>query len=410
MASPSFHLGTPSLTKCPTFAGAFSASTAPSDSLLTLRPLWPRQRRPDRTLQAIVETKAFFTQRHVDQATRLLQTGSLGLDKLHQLMELICIDDHPPSTPKRTWDSLGENLGPFATLVSLDQLSRQRLANTSPQGEPLPTPSRAPKSYKHQEVAIAVENPLYTLLSKQGSPSSPSPPAVIDSAPDGQDRGVADPRPVSIHLPTAIARTPVETLVVDFLVTLTAGIATLIQPLGRRPVCVANAFERTFVFGPVSGETTSNNPAGFSARIDGDIPRLARPASSDGGLVVVFEAKRARRGPGDVAVRAQQSMEHAAVIWERHKGYKVPRHYTLMIAQDATEIFLTIATYDETYLDYLFGSPSALVLPSQSVSTIPFLVMQEFGPFELGRVRGVDAFAHIVLALLLWAVGRLGSG
>jgi hypothetical protein len=176
----------------------------------------------------------------------LLQTGSLGLDKLHQLMELICTDDRPPSTPKRTWDSLGENLGPFATLVSLDQLLRQRLANTSsPQGEPLPTPSRAPKSYKHREVAIAVEplptpsraptsykhrevaiaveNPLYTLLSKQGSTPSPSPLAVVDTAPEGQDREVADPCPVSTHLPTAMARTPVETLVVDFLVTLTAG-------------------------------------------------------------------------------------------------------------------------------------------------------------------------------------------
>jgi hypothetical protein len=81
-----------------------------------------------------------------------------------------------------------------------------------------------------------------------------------------------------------------------------------------------------------------------------------------------------------------------------------------MIAQDATEIFLTIATYDETYLDYLFGSPSAPVLPSQSVSTIPFLVIQEFGPFELGRVRGVDGFAHIVLALLLWQLEGTEAG
>jgi hypothetical protein len=157
----------------------------------------------------------------------------------------------------------------------------------------------------------------------------------MDSAPDGQDREVADARPVSIYLPIAMARTPVETLVVDFLVTLTAGIATLIQPLGRRPVCVANAFERTFVFGPVSGETTFNNPAGFSARIDGGIPSLARPASSDGGLVVVFEAKRARRGPGDVTVRAQQSMEHSAVIWERHRGYKVSSSQAVSPATDS---------------------------------------------------------------------------
>ena len=72
-----------------------------------------------------------------------------------------------------------------------------------------------------------------------------------------------------------------------------------------------------------------------------------------------------------------------------------------MIAQDATEIFLTITTYDAAYLQYLLGPPSQPVIPSCDVSTIPFFNIQEFGPFKLRVEKDLRLFAHIILALLL---------
>ena len=116
-------------------------------------------------------------------------------------------------------------------------------------------------------------------------------------------------------LPPPTPRDPTETRVVDFLVDFIAGISILVQPFGKFPACVANAFERTSRFGPVPNDT--KKPAAFNARVDGCIPR--GQLTSDNCPLVIFEAKRARRGENDITVRAQQTMEHAAFIWERYK-------------------------------------------------------------------------------------------
>jgi hypothetical protein len=49
-----------------------------------------------------------------------------------------------------------------------------------------------------------------------------------------------------------------------------------------------------------------------------------------------------------------------------------------MIAQDATDIFSNYSTYEDAYLDYLFGPASAGVVPSDA-DVIPCLVIYELG-------------------------------
>ena len=120
------------------------------------------------------------------------------------------------------------------------------------------------------------------------------------------------------------SRTPTETLVVDFMVGFIAGIACLLQPLSDRSVCVANSFETTYQFGPVRspGQAPNDSAAStqFRARIDGSIP-FCRPQSHNLAEMVIFEVKRAPCDAGrpQVAVKGQQSLEHVAYVWERHK-------------------------------------------------------------------------------------------
>ena len=67
-----------------------------------------------------------------------------------------------------------------------------------------------------------------------------SPSATAAAVADTSDRE-ADTNP---SRPTP--RSPTETLVMDFLVTLLVAVAAQIQPPSKRPVCIANAFEQTF--------------------------------------------------------------------------------------------------------------------------------------------------------------------
>lgn len=115
-------------------------------------------------------------------------------------------------------------------------------------------------------------------------------------------------------------RTPTETPVADFMVTLLGGLASLVQALNPRPLCMANSFEATYRFGPVRKTSEQQGDVRFQARIDGSIPfslsLVGMPREA-----AIFEAKRAARkdGGGSISVLAQQSMEHVAYIWKRHE-------------------------------------------------------------------------------------------
>ncbi|KAK3373962.1 hypothetical protein B0T24DRAFT_281593 [Lasiosphaeria ovina] len=276
--------------------GSFSASNVPVESLLTVRPVWPKQVSQDHTLKALVDAGTFFSQRQADDASYLLHACALGLD-------LIC-DKSPPSTPIRMMGSLGDHLGSFAQLVSLYNLLKQRVGDSLQQQQQPETPLRlldAPKAPRFRHIspsggqgAEEPESPTEDLIHRRANnpradetPTTPIYPRICPSSPDGNGSGDDDDGPdeqafvaadgargaegaADIALPPPTRRTPTETLVVDFLVTFAAAIATQVQPFGGRPVCVADAFERTFQFGPVS--TNAQRPAAFCARVDGRYP------------------------------------------------------------------------------------------------------------------------------------------
>lgn len=78
-------------------------------------------------------------------------------------------------------------------------------------------------------------------------------------------------------------------------------------------------------------------------------------------------------------------------------------HHTLIISQDATEIFFSVSSYTDAYLSYLFSpSPdSARVIPA-TLEAIPVLNVEEFGPFRINLEEDLRLVAQLVRALLLW--------
>ncbi|KAH6630783.1 hypothetical protein B0J18DRAFT_488539 [Chaetomium sp. MPI-SDFR-AT-0129] len=202
-----------------------------------------------------------------------------------------------------------------------------------------------------------------------------------------------------------------------------AAIAIQIQPFGRKPVCVADAFEQNFRFGPVpgpvpvpphqqegtklpgaapceevdaGGQQPSQPAASFLARVDGGIP-CCKPRPG-GEMCVAFEAKRSPRG-------GQQPHVTGLTHLQRN-------HHTLIISQDATEIFFSVSTYTDAYLSYLFSSssdPARVILPN-ALDTIPVLKVEEFGPFRINLEEELRLVAQLVLALLLWQMEDFEAG
>ena len=334
-----------------------------------MRPVWPQTRPPCDAVEAISQTRTFFTRRQAQDARYILEQKLLGMDKLETLFNLICPPSpaEPPRTPERMSGSLGDALGVFASLVSLYNRLLKQVAATSTFEQIRPLMD-APKATKVRDAGLAGPVRLSALV-------PPLDRALADLRLDNQlqeDAGGPGPGPASGHSNpptlqnllkknegaanknetlTAIGtrgmgasssrkatdlclpppREPPETVVVDFLVNFIAAIAIQIQPFGRRPVCVADAFEQNFRFGPVPGPVPLNlmgavvgvegqqplqPAASFLARIDGGIPRC-RP-QVDGGLFAAFEVKRSARELDNVQIRAQETMEHCAIIWERH--------------------------------------------------------------------------------------------
>ncbi|OJD14710.1 hypothetical protein AJ78_04965 [Emergomyces pasteurianus Ep9510] len=143
------------------------------------------------------------------------------------------------------------------------------------------------------------------------------------------------------------SRIATETLVVDFMINLLGGLACLLQPLAYRTVCVVNAFETTYQFGPLLNGSIASNHVQFRARLDESIP-FSLPPDKNLPEMVILKAKRAPHEPGQgVTVVGQQSMKHP-----RNPG----NYHTFMIAQDFLFFYISIGTYDKGYLNY-FSSP-----------------------------------------------------
>ncbi|OJD21191.1 hypothetical protein ACJ73_07473 [Blastomyces percursus] len=303
-------------------------------------------------------------------------------------------------------------------LVSLKSQIMAKPLHTFEKGESYPI-TYAPKKQAHN----AFQQPP-----PGEDPDSPTPKRLRLQSPDAIDEDQAEfsePEPdTEVELAETILdqipddipepRSPTETLIVDFMVNLLGGIACLIQPLASHVVCVANAFETTYCFGPVRNTTgTNNDDIQFRARIDGSIPfSLPHNNVSE---AVIFEAKRTDRpnGKGGAAVMGQQSMEHVAYIWKRHENDSTPRssgvYHTFMIAQDYLSFHISIGTYDNQYLDYIFGVGDALVVP-QGGEEPSFLRIQEFGPFDVDERDDMKLLCEIVLSWLIWQLEQVDKG
>ena len=82
-----------------------------------------------------------------------------------------------------------------------------------------------------------------------------------------------------------------------------------------------------------------------------------------------------------------------------------------MIAQDNLSFRISIGIYDNKYLDYIFGAGRSLVVPPPGENTsIPFLRVQEFGPFNVEDRDQMEGLCRIVLSLLIWQLDLSDKG
>ena len=75
----------------------------------------------------------------------------------------------------------------------------------------------------------------------------------------------------------------------------------------------------------------------------------------------------------------------------------IPHSKQWMLSMDAYEGYITVATYDKPYVDFLYDD-----LLSEKTS---FMVMHEYGPFDLRickitEVHGLESFLKAVAVLM----------
>ncbi|KAK0655265.1 hypothetical protein B0T16DRAFT_384201 [Cercophora newfieldiana] len=273
----------------------------------------------------------------------MLEYEKLGLDKFGAVFDLLIRDvfdlliRDPTRTPKPRRGSLGDCLGPFAHLASL----HRRLGDLGGRSRPRAREGLVTRPEDAPWGPTDLPNPAGIDLTTTEAPSSRSRAAArrtilpatrrrttFSDSDDGDggdgnrgDLSSADvPDPTKTRpLPLPKRRTPAETIMVNFLVNAIAAVAMQIQPVQSAPVCVADAREQTFKFGRGRRHEIKSKSSDEQKR------RARRERAGDlhgDGLVAVFEAKRHQHDDDDVEVRAQQTMEHVAVIWEKHKGHK----------------------------------------------------------------------------------------
>ncbi|KAK2810620.1 hypothetical protein FQN50_002877 [Emmonsiellopsis sp. PD_5] len=399
--------------------GRFSASTVTKEAFLTVRCIWDDLMDPEEALAHIIQTRGFFRKDHSNEARQLQDRQLLGLPKLSNLLDIICLDTEN-QTPPQFQCTVSKGLGPFSMLVNLRrQIAEQKLRFA--QEEDLNPIIYAPKKPSDTRASVNFRTFRRPKRPRRSSPIIEDDNQMLRSSPDPLAGPVTLPRPethpwISNELPNEIPdpRTPTETLVVAFMVTLLGGIACLVQQLSSYSLCVANPYETTYEFGPIAVDPPlPAEEIKFRARFDGSIP-FSKPTDVNLREIVIFEAKRdVRTASGGVAVRGQQSMEHVAYIWERHVKDRASitpgLHHTFMISQDCLAFHISIGTYDDKYLSYIFGPGSVSVIPTDNSSN-GFLHIQEFGPFRVDDKVDMNHLVHIILCLVVWQLDGKREG
>jgi len=72
-----------------------------------------------------------------------------------------------------------------------------------------------------------------------------------------------------------------------------------------------------------------------------------------------------------------------------------------LVSQDKDQIFLTFATFNKEYVDYVLGNLTVEVRPSKGSNPGPFLRMNEFGPFLTDSKSHMKCLGYYILAFVL---------
>ena len=80
------------------------------------------------------------------------------------------------------------------------------------------------------------------------------------------------------------------------------------------------------------------------------------------------------------------------------------------MSQDRHEVYLTFATFDKDYVEYVSENLDAEVVPSEESDPGPFLRMNEFGPFNTTDRTHMKCLGYYVLAFTLQNCVETGGG
>ncbi|PLB33630.1 uncharacterized protein BDW47DRAFT_90801 [Aspergillus candidus] len=138
---------------------------------------------------------------------------------------------------------------------------------------------------------------------------------------------------------------------------------------------------------PLTAEFTNAN---FQARTDGYL------ADRSEDIKAIIEVKPVLRQTKEPQIRIQESHQMVAGLLEDYKSSvpacrKKPR---TIISQDRQEIYISVAKYSNDYINYL---------QTGDMSSDPFMVMHQFGPWNINDASAMSKLGPILLAISLSA-------
>ncbi|KAJ5783405.1 uncharacterized protein N7518_009082 [Penicillium psychrosexuale] len=132
--------------------------------------------------------------------------------------------------------------------------------------------------------------------------------------------------------------------------------------------------------------------AQFEARTDGYLD------SPGGKTRAIIEVKPVTRKLNMVPIRMQESAQMVAWIKSDDDLAQRTNNLRLHIAQDRHELWVTVAKYEEEYLEYLSDKKAAY--PDDTSS---FLIMNQYGPWDITKKSDMKEIGAILLAITLRA-------
>ncbi|KAL4886704.1 hypothetical protein BJY04DRAFT_213459 [Aspergillus karnatakaensis] len=130
--------------------------------------------------------------------------------------------------------------------------------------------------------------------------------------------------------------------------------------------------------------------AGYEARVDGYL------ASATKETKIVLEAKRAPRSRIEPKVSMQETSEVLALL-QQETVLMPAANRPVLVSQDEQYIYLSLATYNQRYIDYLKGANGAMSL----VAKDHFMKVQLYGPWSVASAGDMENFARLILAIAL---------